>query len=133
MADKVPRIRLSSLSPPQLLVVRGDEPSPEILRADAVRFFRRYGLWGRYGVSAFAALDEAEVDALCKTRLERFAIVFVFRREDLETAGIEVVPTFRRPHVTLAHPSVDALVSGLQSCEHRTFRNRYHDAGRTQT
>jgi hypothetical protein len=115
------------------LVVRGDERSPEILRADAVRFFRRYEAWGKHGVSAFAALDEAEVDAICETRLERFAVLVAYRREDLERTGIEVVPTFRRPHVTIAHPSVDALVLGLQSCEHRTLSNRYHDSGRRQT
>ncbi len=47
--------------------------------------------WGRYGVSAFLANDVAEVDVLCETRLERFATLVVFHREDL-SAG----PSFGR-------------------------------------
>jgi hypothetical protein len=61
-----------------------------------VRFKRRYPRWGRYGLSA------------------------------LQAVGIEVVPTFRRPHATLAHADLDILVNGLRSCEHRILNNRYH-------
>jgi hypothetical protein len=63
---------------------------------------------------------------LCETRLERFDTVAVFRRADLWKAGIETVPTFRRPHVTLAHANLNALVNGLCSCEHRVLSNRHH-------
>jgi hypothetical protein len=132
MAEGVPRLRLSSVAPAPLLVVRGDELTPEILRADARRFFRRYQAWGMYGVSAFAAADEPEVDAICETRLERFNVVVVFERPDLERAGIEIAPTFRRPHVTLAHQSLDALVRGLRSCQHRTLVNRHYGSGGRQ-
>jgi hypothetical protein len=48
-------------------------------------------------VSAFLANDAAEVDVLCETRLERFATLVVFHREDLIASGVEVVPTFRPP------------------------------------
>jgi hypothetical protein len=133
MADGKPRIRLSPALPRPLLVVRGDELDLDLLRADALRFFRRYEAWAMYGVSALAAADITEVDALCETRLERFPAVAVFRREDLEGAGIAVVPTFRRPHVTLAHADLDALTSGLRSCEHRIVVNRFHDDGRRQS
>jgi hypothetical protein len=129
MAGPVPRVRLSSVGPPPLLVVRGDELRPEILRTDALRFFRRYRTWGRYGVSAFSAVDEPEVEAICETRLERFEMVVLYDRPDLERAGIEIVPTIRRPHVTLAHQSLDALVHGLRSCQHGTLANRYFDSG----
>ena len=30
-----------------------------------------------------------------------------FERRDLEAAGVEVVPTFRTPHVTLCHRDLD--------------------------
>ncbi len=45
---------------------------------------------------------------------------------DLAAAGIEVVPTFRRPHVTLAHVELAGLVSGLQACDHRQLENPYY-------
>ena len=84
-----------------LLVVRGDELDVDLLRGDAENFHERFADWGRYGVSAFLARDDAEVDALCGTRLVRFETVVVFHRDALVAVGIEVVPTFRTPHVTL--------------------------------
>ncbi|HWD51245.1 MAG TPA: hypothetical protein VG412_02505 [Acidimicrobiales bacterium] len=109
-----------------VLVVRGEDLDPEILRADASRFLRRFGGWGKYGISAFLAADESEVDVLCETRLEAFTEVVVFTRSDLEGSGVEVVATFRRPHVTLAHVELNALVNGILTCEHRVLRNPHH-------
>lgn len=122
-SESAPRIRLVAIPDDAVLVVRGDELDPRILRADATRFRRRFEEWGRYGVSGFLAADDDEVDVLCETRLERFADIVVFRRADLIAEGIEVVPTFRRPHVTLAHADLDSLVNGLRSCEHRELSN----------
>src|ERR1039458_627970 len=62
------------------------------------------------GVSAFAAHDEAEVDVICETKLERFEVVVVIERLELERIGIEIVPTFRRPHVTVAHEDLESRV-----------------------
>lgn len=124
-AENLPRIRLVAIPDDAVLVVRGDELDPRILRVDATRFRRRFAEWGRYGVSGFLAGDDDEVDVLCETRLERFADIVVFRRLDLIAIGIDVVPTFRRPHVTLAHADLDSLVSGLRSCEHRELTNPY--------
>ncbi len=109
-----------------MLVVRGDALDPDLLRADALRFMRRYPAWGRYGVSAFLANDAAEVDVLCETRLERFATLVVFHREDLIASDVELVPTFRAPHVTLAAPELDLLVNRLISCQHETMANVHH-------
>jgi hypothetical protein len=127
--EHVPRIRLIAIPEDAVLVVRGDELDPKILRADAQRFRRRFEEWGRYGVSGFVAVDDGEVDVLCETRLERFSAVVVFRRLDLQAAGVEVVPTFHRPHVTLAHQDLDALVSALRSCEHRQLENPHYEGG----
>ncbi len=124
---RLPRVRLAAVPEDALLVVRGDELLAEILERDARRFRRRFNEWGRYGVSGFLAVDDREVDALCETRLVLFATVVVFGRTDLTAKGIEVVPTFRRPHVTLAHVELDALVSGVQSCEHRQLENPYFE------
>ena len=45
----------------------------------------------------------------------------------LEAAGIEVVPTFRTPHVTLAHAELDELLQRLSDCEHNILENPYHE------
>jgi hypothetical protein len=66
----MPRFRLEAIRTEAVLVVRGENLNAEILRADASRFLRRFHAWGRYGVSAFLATDDGEVDALCETRLE---------------------------------------------------------------
>jgi hypothetical protein len=131
MPESVPRIRLAAIPDDVTLVVRGDELDLEILRTDATRFWRRFHGWGRYGISAFLAADDDRLDVLCETRLAQFETVIVFRLADLVTAGIEVVPTFRRPHVTLAHTDLDALANGLRSCEHRTLTNPHFDGGST--
>jgi hypothetical protein len=68
-----------------------------------------------FGVSALVATDDVEVLALCESRLERFPLVVVYRRPDLEAAGLAVVPTFRTPHMTLAHQDLEALVTVLSS------------------
>lgn len=72
--------------------MRGGALDPDLSTADAVRFRRRYPGWDRYGISAFLAADDHEIDVLCETRLERFGTVAVFRRTGLEEAGIEIVP-----------------------------------------
>jgi hypothetical protein len=127
VAENVPRIRRTPLTDDALLVVRGDELDQRILRADATRFRRRFAAWSRYGVSALVARDDIEVASFCETRLDRFPTVIVYRRHDLEVLGVEVVPTFRTPHVTLAQPDLDSLVNALLTCEHRKVKNPYFD------
>jgi hypothetical protein len=61
-------------------------------------------------VSAFLAPTEREIDALCEDRLVRFSSVVVFTVGNLRDAGVEIVPTFRSPHVTLCHLSIEALL-----------------------
>ena len=45
----------------------------------------------------------------------------------MEDAGIELVSTFRTPHVTLAHASLDELTEKLLDCDHRVVVNPYHE------
>jgi hypothetical protein len=125
--DDLPRIRRLP-GDPALLVVRGDDLDAEIVRADAIRFNRRYPRWGRFGISAYLAADDLEVEALCESRLAQFPLVVVFLRSVLEEAGLEVVPTFRTPHVTIASEDLDALVNRLLACEHREVANTYHQS-----
>ncbi len=126
--ERTPRFRLDVVANQAQLVIRGDELDIANLRADATRFFRRFPDWGRYGISGFLADDDDEIASLCETRLTRFATVVTFRREDLEAADIEVVATFRTPHVTLAHRSLEALVDGLATCDHVERPNPYFQA-----
>ncbi len=97
------------------------------MRADATRFRRRFDAWNRYGVSALLARNDVEVASLSQTRLERFPIVIVYARQDLAALDVEIVPTFRTPHVTLAQRDLDALVRALLTCEHRSVRNPSFD------
>lgn len=108
-------------------MVRGDELDANVIREDASRFYRRFPAWGRYGVSAFVAGNLAEVEALCETKLAPWAVVVVIELRSLEEAGIEVIPTFRTPHVTLAHARLDDLARKLLGCEHRIVINPYHE------
>jgi hypothetical protein len=125
-SEPVPRVRLVAIPDSSVLVVRGDGLDRESLSRDARRFRRRFDQWGRYGVSAFLAADDEEVHVLCETRLVLFETVAVFNRADLVSEGVDVVPTFRRPHVTLANTDLPDLVRGLRSCAHRLLVNPYH-------
>jgi hypothetical protein len=75
VADDTPRIRRAPLPDNVVLVVRGDVLDADVLRTDAARFARRYPRLGWLGVSAFYAANDSEVDALCQTKLSRFADV----------------------------------------------------------
>lgn len=126
--ERIPRIRLRGVHDDNLFVVRGDELDASVLAEDASRFHERFIEWGRFGISAFQATNESEIDVICQTRLVRFASVVVFRRAHLEMVGVEIVPTFRRPHVTLCHEQLDELVTRLRRCEHRVLPNPYNVA-----
>ena len=126
--ELVPRVRLTPVPDDGIFVVRGDELDAALLAEDAQLFHERFSGWGRYGISAFYAANDEEVDALCGSRLVRFAEVVVFRRADLERIGIEIVPTFRTPHVTLCHPELPELVRRLLNCERSERLNPYHVA-----
>lgn len=126
-SETTPRIRKAPLPAAALLVVRGDALDPDLLRRDAQLFTRRFPQWDRTGVSGFYAANAAEVDALCADKLARFPTVVIFDREDLAAAGIDIVATFRTPHVTLAAPDTQTLIARLLSCPHRNEVNAYHE------
>ena len=109
-----------------VLVVRGDELDPEVLADDAFRFPERFDEWGRYGISAFYAGSDDDVDALCQSRLVRFETVVVFERTAVEASGVDIVATFRAPHITLCHADLAKLVALLMNCRHRVLTNPYY-------
>lgn len=119
-AERTPRVRLVAVPDHLRLVVRGESDAD---RTDAARFRRRFDDWGRFGVSGFLAKDVDEVAVIGETRLERFPQLRVYERRALIAIGLEVAPTFRRPHVTIAHVDLDALVAGLAACDHVVVTN----------
>ena len=126
-APQLPRVRLTAVPHDGVFVVRGDELDERVLAEDARRFRARFPDWGRFGISAFYAASDAEVDALCEAKLNAFPTVAVFRRDELEASGLLVVPTFRTPHVTIAHDELEELVRRLLGCGHVDLVNPYHE------
>jgi hypothetical protein len=129
MADQTPRIRRQPIPADAVFVVRGDDDTDR--QAEAARFFlRRFPAWGRYGLSAYHANGETEIDLLCRVELVRFPVIVVFTRSALESAGVEVVPTFHRPHVTLAAADLAVLLEVMAGAPERRA-NPYHGGERS--
>ena len=131
MADPTPlrgpRIRRAPIPADALLVVRGDDLDLDSSRRQALLFRRRFPDWGRFGVSAFYARGDGEIDDLAANQLERFAVLLIFRITDLTAAGFEVVPTFRSPHVTIAFTGdLDRRLTELDSLRIDERPNPYH-------
>jgi hypothetical protein len=124
--EETPRIRRTALPDNALLVLRGWDKGMPGLAADARRFRSRFPGWRRFGVSGFVCEDADGADLLCKDQFQRYAEVRVFHRAGLEAAGVEVVPTFRTPHVTLAHERLDVLLFALRRCDHEDIVNPHH-------
>lgn len=81
-------------------------------QATAEMFRRRFAGWDRWGLSAFCARSELEVDDLAANRLRKFELIRVYNIADLAVARFQVVPTFRSLHVTIAWTG--SLLEGLQ-------------------
>jgi hypothetical protein len=125
---RLPRIRRAPIPDDAVLVVRGDDLDPATARQQAETFRRRFPDWGRYGLSAYHARSEDEIDDLAADQLERFPLLALFRRTDLEAAGFETVPTFRTPHVTIAFTGEpDERLRVLDTLRVVVRPNPYHD------
>ncbi len=109
-----------------VVVVRGDDLGQDSDRRQAKAFRLRWPEWHRFGLSAYFAEDDDAIADLAADQLERFPVLRIYRVGDLVAAGIEVVPTFRSPHVTLAFTDLDTGLSALQIVEHETRANPYH-------
>ncbi len=91
-------------------------------------FLRRFPDWGRYGLSAYYARDDAEVDDLAADQLERFPLLAVFELAALVGAGFELLPTFRTPHVTVAFfGDLEQHLLALVELQPRVVENTYHE------
>ncbi len=121
-----PRVRRTPLPQSGYLIVRGIEARPESVQVMAEMFIRRYPGWGVYGLSAFGCETHEAVDDICAARLARWQRVAVYDIGDLRMAGLVVRPTFRTPHVTITHRSLDRLISSLHTTRHKVIGNPYH-------
>lgn len=126
---RVPRLRRRPLPVgAKVVLVRGDDLNPDSSRQQAEGFLRRWPDWQRYGLSAYYAEDDDAIADLAADQLERFPLLRVYDPAALIGAGLEVVPTFRSPHVTLAFADLDAGLAALETVEHVIRPNPYHEA-----
>lgn len=116
------RLRLEVLADDSLVVVRGGELDPDGIRDDAVRTFRRFG---EYGVSVLAVPSEEALDELARTTLLRFEVLTLVRAGTLRAVGLELRPTFRRPHYTVMLPALDDDTARLVQCDNVRWSNPY--------
>jgi hypothetical protein len=124
---KIPRIRRQPTPKgARVVVVRGDDDGANDAQ-QAEDFLRRYPDWGRYGLSAYYAETAGAIDALAAGELERFPTLLIYDPVLLAQHGVEVFPTFRTPHVTLAFFDLDAGLDALSTVEHERRKNGYHD------
>jgi hypothetical protein len=125
--EHLPRIRRGAIPPDAVLVVRGDAGDPALAREQAEQFRRRFPAWERWGLSAFYARGDDEVDDLAFDRLHQFGLIRLYRVGDLEAAGFELVPTFRSPHVTVAwQHDLDEGLARFDAAPHESRTNPYH-------
>ncbi len=103
-----------------LVLVRGGDLDEETLRRDALRTFRRFGA---YGVSVLAAPTEAALDEVARTVLVRWNALVLIRAGTIRAAGLELRPTFRRPHYTVMLPDLDRDVPRLARCQNELRKN----------
>jgi hypothetical protein len=117
------RVRREPAPADGLFLVRGDELAAETLRRDAVRTFRRFG---EYGVSVLGAWTEPDVDELAGGLLRRFEVLTVMTAGALRQSGIELRPTFRRPHYTVMLPDLDEDIFRLLRCDNERRVNDHY-------
>ena len=123
------RVRREPAPDDGLFLVRGDELAAETLRRDAIRTYRRFG---EYGVSVLGASNEADIDALAGGLLRRFDVLTVMTAGALRQSGIELRPTFRRPHYTVMLPDLDQDIFRLLRCDNDRRVNDYYEPEEVQ-
>jgi hypothetical protein len=98
--------------PAACVLLRGGPESAVKLRRHIERMRRMFLLDGNpvFGISMFAALDVAGIDSregILSGRLSTYRLVHFVTAGDITAGGFAVIPTFRRPHVTVRLQSTD--------------------------
>lgn len=108
------RTRREALADDALVVVRGGVMALDELRLDAERAHRRFG---EYAISVLAGPDEEAIDELARTVLRRHRLLTLMTAGAIRSAGLELRPTFRRPHYSVILPSLDDGLNRLMTCQ----------------
>jgi len=124
--DHVPRIRRAPLPDDVVALVRGDTGEVDQDRLDALSFRRRFPDWPGFGVSGFYAVSEEGIDDLARDVIRRFEALRVYDPAVLRHEGLDVLPTFRTPHVTIGFADLDHGLSVLASSLRQRRLNPYH-------
>lgn len=109
-----------------IFLIRGGDLDPDILRADAARYYSIYGI---YGISVFAVRDVTLDELAQQVPLVRFDRLSLLKVRDVLAAGMRLEPTGRNPrHYTVSFDDLEDGVQRLVSCPHQVTPNAYHDA-----
>jgi len=108
------RTRREVLADDALVVVRGGAMDLDALRLDAERAHRRFG---EYALSVLAGPDDDAIDQLARTVLRRHEVLTLVTAGAIRSAGLELRPTFRRPHYSVILPGLDDGVIRLMTCQ----------------
>jgi hypothetical protein len=108
-----------------IVLVRGGELDPEVLRADALRY---HGVYRSYGVSVFAVRGVSLDEMAKQVPLVRFGHLTLLKVKDIVAAGLWLEPTGRNPlHYTVGFDDLTEGVQRLADCNHRIVLNPYYD------
>ena len=126
-----PSLRKEPAADDEIVVVRGGPSTVEKLLAHARRTHDAFVLDGNplWGISVFCALDDigpGSLDALLR-RFASYRVVHLPRVGQLREAGFDLLPTFKRPHFTvaLADPDeVDRLLRALGNADPNPYHGR---------
>src|SRR5207245_1311327 len=97
---------------------RGGDLRIDALRSDATNTHRRFG---EYGISVFGAPDQEALDDLARDRLVHFETLTLMTAGALRAAGLELRPTFRRPHYTVVLADLERDLDRLMACENEVW------------
>ena len=102
------RLRREPRADDSLVVLRGGLLDEETLRRDARMALARFG---EYGISVLAAPDETVFDRLAAGSLRAYAQLTLTTAGAIRGTGLELRPTFRRPHYTVMFAELDRDVA----------------------
>ncbi|HET7387610.1 MAG TPA: hypothetical protein VFJ19_13215 [Nocardioidaceae bacterium] len=118
-------------------VLRAHPMDEQSLRENAETNF---GLYGFYGLSVFYPIGDWTKERILTEKLSEVTQVTVFRRADLATSDLRVLPTGAEPHGDIVGVPVtgrpenlpadrDALIAAVLASRHHLEQNPYHRGG----